>query len=266
MKIRAVALGLSVLWGSMLLVGCGYVGIVPPTAPAPTRPADTPVVVPTATPDPCSPDNLPSQVASINRVMRQFDDAAAIARSSAQAQLDSDIANLQGVRRAAEDAQAPACLSALKDVQLVYMNTFIQTLLAFRNGADSAQVNQGISVAGQLHDQYMIEMARLLGQPAASLPRTMPNSDQVNSETPTPSVLVITNPGPDTVRVFIRPSQSSQSVGALSAGQVALALGQTNDGGWVMIEIPGWPGQTAWVDATRVQLGGAGAPPIITEP
>ena len=72
--------------------------------------------------------------------------------------------------------------------------------------------------------------------------------------------------GPDTVRVFTRPALDAQSVGALAAGQSALALAQTGDGQWVMIEIPGWLDQTAWVEAAKVQYAGPGTPPIMAVP
>ena len=113
----------------------------------------------------------------------------------------------------------------------------------------------------------MIAMLRALGQPAASLPKTAPSAEAGGANaTPTPSVPVIINPGPDTTRVFTRPAPDAQGVGALAVGQSALALAQTSDGAWIMIEIPGWPGQTAWVNAAAVQWSGPGIPPIVAVP
>jgi hypothetical protein len=61
------------------------------------------------------------------------------------------------------------------------MNTVINTLIAFLGGSDQKTVDQGIALARQQHDQYTLELARLLGltvEPATIIsPAT---------ETPTP--------------------------------------------------------------------------------
>jgi hypothetical protein len=270
MKTRTGFPALGILLVVLILPACSYVTVPSALPPASNSPVPTETLVPTSTPDPCAPANFAAQVQVLNALTRRFDDAASIARNSKQDQIAPDIAALQSVRRDAEQLQVPACLSPLKDVQLVYMNTFIQTLLGFQGGAGPDQVTQGIAVSGQLHDQYMLVMMRMLGQPAASLPQTMPGApppaDAAATATPTPSIPVITNPGPDTVRVFTRPVPNALGVGSLAAGQSALALAQTGDGAWIMIEIPGWPGQTAWVSAAQVQWSGPGVPPIIAAP
>jgi hypothetical protein len=271
MKTRGSSLAWAVLVGALLAPACSYIGARGSPTPQPSDPVAATVAALAAlaaAPDPCAAADLPAQVQALNALTRKFDDAAAIARNSKQEAIASDIATLQSIRRDAEQLPVPACLNRLKDVQLVYMNTFIQTLLGFQSGAGTDQVTQGITVAGQLHDQYMIAMMGVLGQPAASLPKTAPSAAPAEgaNATPPPSVPVITNPGPDTARVFTRPAPDAQSVGALAAGQTALALAQTSDGAWVMIEIPGWPGQTAWVNAAAVQWSGPGNPPIVPAP
>ena len=269
MKTLRGSLALAVLLGGLLVPACSYLGAFGASTPQASAPVAATVAAlvaaaTAATPDPCTLPNLSAQVQGLNALTRKFDDAAAIARNSKQDQLAPDIATLQNVRREAEQQPVPPCLSRLKDVQLVYMNTFIQTLLGFQSGTGPDQVTQGIAVAGQLHDQYMIAMMSVLGQPAASLPKTAPNAPPADAATP--SVPVITNPGPDTARVFTRPAPEAQGVGALAVGQSALALGQTSDGAWILIEIPGWPGQTAWVNAGAVQWSGPGNPPIVPAP
>jgi hypothetical protein len=52
------------------------------------------------------------------------------------------------------------------------MNTVINTLVAFMGGADQAAVDQGIALARDQHDQYTLELARLLGltvEPASTI-------------------------------------------------------------------------------------------------
>jgi predicted aconitase with swiveling domain len=45
------------------------------------------------------------------------------------------------------------------------MNIVIDTLIAFLGGADPETLTEGIRRAGQEHDLYTLEVARLLGIP-----------------------------------------------------------------------------------------------------
>jgi hypothetical protein len=119
--------------------------------------------VSTSTPDPCSAENLPAEVIKVNNLMREFDDYSSLASNTPQEQLVKVIPELQRIQRAAEDLAVPACLQTLKQLELAHMNTVVQTLLAFLGSADLQMVNDGIAQARELHNQYDIEMARLLG-------------------------------------------------------------------------------------------------------
>jgi hypothetical protein len=181
--------------------------------------------------------------------------------------LKPTIADLQRIRRDAEDQSYPSCLRSLKELQLVHMNTFIQTLISFMGGADQETVNQGIGLSRQLHDQYMIEMASLQGVTIPPTPSPEPTLVDVKAtpgtEVPTPSVAIVTNPGPGGINMRMTASLDGQTVGMLAVGQSALALGQTENSAWIMIEVPGQPGQTAWVYAALVQMSGPTPLPFI---
>ncbi|MFZ5822279.1 MAG: hypothetical protein ACOYYJ_20505 [Chloroflexota bacterium] len=124
----------------------------------------TPTVEATSTPDPCGPENIKAEVEKIHRWMREFDDASVLAANTPREQLNPEIAALQAIRRSAEDQPAPVCLRDLKAYQVNHMNTVIDTLISFIGGtADQEMMNQGIAQARQQHDQYALEMARLLG-------------------------------------------------------------------------------------------------------
>jgi hypothetical protein len=122
--------------------------------------------------------------------MREFDDASMLAASVQRDQLSTAIANLQRIRRDAEDLKIPPCLKTLKSYQITHMNTVINTLIAFLGGTDQKAVNQGIAQARQQHDQYTLELARLLG--ITVVPADTPiTTDQTPepvyaAETPTP--------------------------------------------------------------------------------
>lgn len=139
--------------------------------PTTTEVTSTPVEL-TSTPDPCSRPQLETEVQEVHRHMREFDDASILASNMPREQLSGSIADLQRIRREAEDEEIPACLSNLKAIQVQHMNSVISTLIAFMGGTDQQTLDQGISLARQQHDEYTLELARLLG--LTVVPATLP--------------------------------------------------------------------------------------------
>jgi len=169
----------------LVLTACGN----PPATSAVTQ---TQAVVPTATiseastlsptPDPCARPQVEQEVQKVHKHMREFDDAANLASNIAREQLSDSIADLQRIRREAEDELIPECLTKLKTYQIQHMELVIGTLIAFMGGTtDQQTLNQGIAAAGNLHDQYVTELARLLG-----LTPVVATAPAAPSETPTP--------------------------------------------------------------------------------
>jgi len=134
---------------------------------------------PTATPDLCAPGNIEAEVNKIHKHMREFDDTSMVAANMPQEQISSAITDLQRIRRAAEDEPIPGCLVGLKTYQIAHMNSVINTLVAFMGGSDQQAVDQYLALARQQHDQYTLELARVLG--LTVVPATIP------SGTPPPS-------------------------------------------------------------------------------
>jgi hypothetical protein len=157
---------------AILLAACGTTS---PETPPDTLPVEnnTPVtqfIVITATqppvtntPDPCASENIEAEVQKIHAYMREFDDASTLAASRPREELAASIADLQRIRRNAENQPTPSCLSTLKTYQISHMNSVINTLVAFMGGADQAAVDEGIALARNQHDQYTLELARVLG-------------------------------------------------------------------------------------------------------
>lgn len=139
-------------------------------------------MVPSATPDPCSPEQIEATVQKVHVHMREFDDASILASNLPLNELSEPIANLQRIRREAEDEQIPPCLTILKKYQIAHMNTVIATLVAFLGGADQNSLEQSIAIAREQHDQYTLELARILG--LTVVPATPINT---NTATLTPS-------------------------------------------------------------------------------
>jgi hypothetical protein len=220
--------------------------------------SETPTI--TATPDLCSSENLPAEVAKVNKLMREFDDYSSLASNTPQSQLVLLIPEMQRILRDSEDQAVPACLTNLKKMQLAHMNTVVQTLMAFMNSSDVNVVNAGIAQARQLHAQYDIEMASLLGITLVAPPSPTPGAitPEANTTAPTatvqPAAALVTNPGPNAVNIRSAPSLDAPGSGALEAQASATAIGKSADEQWIQVEIPGQPGQTAWVFASLIQL------------
>ena len=135
----------------------------------------------TSTPDPCTAENLAGSIKEVNDLQREFDDASQLASNLAREQLPDSISNMQRIRRAGEDHEAPACLATLKAHQLAHMNIVIDTMIAFMGGADTDTLDRGVAEAREEHDLYALEIARLLGitlAPVTNVP--------IPADTPTP--------------------------------------------------------------------------------
>jgi Bacterial SH3 domain len=191
--------------------------------------------------------------------MREFDDASLLASNTPVAQLNPSIADLQRIRREAEDQQVPSCLTTLKQYQLAHMNTVINTMLYMLSyqGSDTETeaLNQGIALARQQHDQYILELANVLGLTVVAAPTAAATEGTPEAgATSAPASVLITNPGPTVVNLRTQPDLNANSLGILDIGAGAVVLGRTADTLWYQVEFPGQAGQTAWVYAPLVQL------------
>jgi len=166
---------------TLLVSACGSTPTPQPTNSVISTTTPIPTFTSTMTPDPCAAGNVEKAVDKVHSHMREFDDASALAANLPREQLNGSIANLQKIRRDAEDEPIPACLTNLKDYQIQHMNSVIATLIAFMGGANQQDLDKGISIARQQHDQYTLELARILG--LTIVPAT---AIVIPSETPTP--------------------------------------------------------------------------------
>jgi len=125
--------------------------------------APTGTALPAATPDACAPENLEAGILPVHALMREFDDTAQVAVLADVSQMVLVIPPLQAVRRQAEDLELPACLAALKSLEIDYMNSVINTLLVFMQvrAGDPQVLADGIAQGRSLHEQYNQELARL---------------------------------------------------------------------------------------------------------
>ena len=240
---------LAILIFTLLITACGN---AENTYAQPTDdPASTLAI--TLTPDPCIEPTLSVETGKVNALMREFDDYSTLASNTPQAQLVTVIPELQRVLREAEDQIIPACLTNLKKLQIEHMQTVVQTLLAFMGNSINAElVNAGIAKARELHLQYDVELARLLGITL----QVPPSPGATNASVPTTasSTPIVTNPGPNEINLWSAPDFNAPVSGVLAIQATAVALGRTTDNQWIKVEVPNQPGVTAWVIASVAQL------------
>jgi len=181
---------------TMLVSGCGGTFVTSEPIPSTTDTAmPTVTITISPTPDLCASENIKAEVDKVHRHMREFDDAAILASNVPQGQLSDSIAELQRIRREADDELVPACLNNLKTFQINHMNLVIDSLLAFMRASDLLAFDcidiesnteeetfcQNITSARQQHDQYVLELAKIL-----ELPIVTPGPTITASETATP--------------------------------------------------------------------------------
>jgi hypothetical protein len=213
----------------------------------------------TSTPDPCLGENLPVEVARVNKLMREFDDYSLLASNTPQAQLIQIIPELQRILRDAEDQTVPGCLYDLKKLQLVHMSIVVNTLMSFMNTKDAAgaeKINAGIAEARKAHGQYDIEMATLLGITLAVSPTSPPAAATPEASALPLSVpaILVTNPGTGAVNLRSAPDMNAPQAGLLGSQISTTALGKTADDQWIQVQMPDKPDQIAWVYDQLIQL------------
>jgi len=254
MYTHRLAAWLSSLLLALMLSACAGFG----------RPQTPPT--PTPTPDPCLPVNLPTETAKVSALMREFDDVYFVAQNMPNTQLAPTVFELQRIRRATEDLKIPTCLAELKKHQLDYMNTVIVTLTILMNPVPNAEfIKRGVLDAREQHTKYEVELARLLGvtlvlpptAPGGLSPTTAASTSAATVQptgTATEAVPLVTNPGPTTLNLRVKPALDAATVGILEVGATATVIGKTPDELWYLIQMPASPGETAWVYAQLLQL------------
>ena len=245
MKMKLRTSLITIVYLSIFLAGCsrGEALLDAPVTPT--------IIISTFTPDPCSTGYLSEEAAKVNKLMREFDDYSALASNTPQDQLVLLIPEMQRVLRDAEDQVVPGCLEDLKEIQILHMKVVVQTLMTFISSSDVNLVNSGISQARELHTQYDIELARLLGVTFVVPPTLTPAPAAPSAND---LAITVTNQGQVDVNMRNTPDLNAPSVGTLAMQASTAAFGKTADGQWILIEIPGQSGEKAWVESSLVQL------------
>jgi signal transduction histidine kinase len=167
---------------SCLLAACGSDASAQAVIETPSSTMAEPVL------DRCAPVHLTAEIVRVNKLTDEFDQYTSRALESGQSQLIQIIPDLQRVLRDAQDQDIPACLQALKELQIVHMDAMVQTLIYLHGHPMSASspdpntvayINAAIAQARELHEKYDIELSRLLDTalipppPVSDVPETV---------------------------------------------------------------------------------------------
>lgn len=233
-------------------------------APAPLVPTLAAVqvavteIVPTI--DPCQPPYSKQLAQRVHAYMREFDDASTLAASLTIDRVPDAVAELQRIRRAAEDEPVPACLGSLKEKELVHMNAVINTLLGMLNGAKPEDLQTGISNARQLHDAYTVELANVLGLTVVANSTAVPVA-----QTPAAGAVTVSNGGVSGINMRATPDLNAAIVSTFAVNEIAAVLGKSADETWVQVDVVAQPGTKAWIFLEAVNLTGSlDAVPVVT--
>jgi hypothetical protein len=115
--------------------------------------------VSTPTPDECSPDS--EHIEALRDVEERFADAVSLAGSTPRISLSEPIANLQEIRRDAEDLEVPSCLEDAHAQLIEYMDAYVEAYLSFLSDADDAIVQVLFRMGDTAYNEYAAELNAL---------------------------------------------------------------------------------------------------------
>jgi len=213
------------------------------------RPTPTATAEPSATPDPCSVENILGEVEKVQELVNEFQDIAYIANFTPKAQLIDPLLKLQGVHSELQNLAVPPCQEALKDAALDYMGAVINYLAFFMGDVPTEQVNAGIQNSQALWQALVAEFNKVFSI-AGVEPLELPGLSQA-APAITAAAVLVSNNGSQSVNVRARADINAAIVGTIDPGMTALGIGRTAAGDWLQVNLNGTLG---WVSADAVSV------------
>ncbi|MCD6356920.1 MAG: SH3 domain-containing protein [Anaerolineaceae bacterium] len=220
-----------------------------------------PTPAPTATPDPCAPENLVETVKGVQDLVNAFQDTAYVANFTPLTELVSPIMELQAIRRELQKLDVPPCEEAIKSAAINYMNSTINYLAFFMGGEVQENVDAGIQNSQVLWQVVLGEFSKLLSS-AGLVNEGLP---EINSSMPTmtDSGIYVSNEGTQSVNVRSQPDLNASIIAELEPGMQAIGLARNEAGEWIQVNLDGVIG---WVFAETVELTTAVEELPVSEP
>lgn len=206
---------------------------------------------PTPTPDPCSPENIISEVEDLQAIVNSFQDGTIIANNTDVNQIIFPLMRLQEIQTEIRKIKVPDCLETLKNTSLEYTSSVINYLLIFMNIRDpeSEELNASVQNSQIIWQSVLKEFNNVLAT-AGMEPQQLPELNQLFPQGESLGA-VVSNTGTQAVNIRSAPNLDASIVASLEAGMQAPALGRTEAGDWIQVNLEGVLG---WVFAETVTI------------
>lgn len=228
---------------ALLLSSCA--GLTPAEA------TPTPQPTPTTNPDPCSAENIVTEVEDLQALVNSFQDGMNIANNTDVNLLIHPILRLQEIQEEIRRINVPTCLAGLKETSVQYSISVVNYLLIFMNTQDpnSEDLATAIQNSQQLW-QAVINNFNSVLTTAGLTPQELP---ELNEALPDAEGLgpIMINEGPGTVNLYAAPNLDAEVLAALDSGSRAQVIGKTETGEWIQVD---YDGTLGWVLAESVTV------------
>lgn len=136
---------------ALVLVGCSGLAAPKPTPTITPMPTATPTCIVAAA----------DYIEDTNNLLERWDDALAIADSTARISLSGPIADLQEIKREAGDLEYPPCARKAHVAMTIFMDAYIDAYLAFMAQKTLTTINVAFFDAERAYQNYVEAMAEL---------------------------------------------------------------------------------------------------------
>ena len=223
------------------------------SAPSPVITTATPVptLAPTATPDPCSKENILVEAEKLQMAVNEFREVADLANSTDVNFLFIPVLRLQEIRYEAINTKVPACLDAFKASSVAYTASVINYMIVFMNVQDpeSEDLKNAIQNSQTQWQVLVSEFNKVLAiAGVAQQPVTNPGSI---SPTPSSEAVIATNESDSSVNVRATPDIDAEVLKSMEKGTQAEVIGRNETSDWLQVKLDG---VTGWVFAETVVI------------
>lgn len=241
MKRLSIVIGICIL----LFSACStFLPVVPTAIPEPT-------LAPTATPDPCSKENILAEAEKLQMSVNEFREVADLANSTDVNFLFIPVLRLQEIRYKAINTTVPACLDTFKASTVAYTASVINYMIIFMNVQDpeSEDLTNAIQNSQTQWQVLLNEFNNVLSVAGIEPQPVTEPSSIAPTPTPTGVAATATNESTSAVNVRAKPDLNAEVVASMEKGAQAEVIGRNEASDWLQVKLND---VTGWVFAEMV--------------
>jgi hypothetical protein len=215
--------------------------------------APTATMMPTATPDPCAPENLEDALQPLIDLINTYRDTALVASITQQVMMPIPLLELQENRRTVQNFDVPECQEQLKAAALEYMVASFNVFGAFAT-YDQTVPEEKIEIENALNSleetlwQNVLFQVNIL-MVDAGLREELEVLPSISPEGNNFLGISISNDTNAGINVRGLPDLNADIIASLEPGMQAIGLARTEAGDWVQVNLDGVIG---WVFAETI--------------